>query len=66
VAGLPRHDALGGIAGTVEVDARPVHDPEIHAAELGAFVPDPAVVEHAAGPERPQEAAGEEDGTLAA
>jgi hypothetical protein len=43
-------EALGGVAATIELDAHPVHDPEIHAAEVGAFVPDPTVVEHAAGP----------------
>src|SRR5262249_12947041 len=48
-AGLPGHgangsgagEAPGGVAGTVELDAHPVHVPEVHAAELGAFVPGP-------------------------
>jgi hypothetical protein len=30
------------VAGTFELDADPVHDPEVHAAELAAFVSGPA------------------------
>jgi hypothetical protein len=44
VAGLPGHgadgseaiEALGG-AETVELDAHPVYDPEVHATELATF-----------------------------
>src|SRR5580698_470730 len=60
-----RLQSIRCIAEVLELDAHPVHDPKVHAAEFAAFVPVIAVVKDAAGLECPPQAAGEHDGDFA-